>query len=307
MNNKNEKTNLRGFDQLRFVIAIILLIAAGLKAHQLATTPIPPSVQGSIFTPLLTILNNRWLLMIVVEVEILFALILFSGVLQQLTWLISQLCFTTFFIVSIIKGLSGENSCGCFGIVTVNPWITATIDIILVVLLAIFREPIKFNFILLTPERKKLTLVLVIWSFLAVPNLLAMNSLKQQSHPTLGIEFTGPDGKRMIQLEPETWIGKEFPLTPRFKQTANYKMLMQGTWTIILIHTECKKCLQLISDIEKQNNKNVAIIEIPSEQFSGSIKTYFPYFKLDENNGWYVTTPLVIELSDGICVSANEP
>ena len=69
MNNKNEKTNLRGFDQLRFVIAIILLIAAGLKAHQLATTPIPPSVQGSIFTPLLTILNNRWLLMIVVEVR----------------------------------------------------------------------------------------------------------------------------------------------------------------------------------------------------------------------------------------------
>jgi hypothetical protein len=81
MSNKREKTNLEGFTQLRFIIAIILIIAACLKAYQLATTPIPPPVQGSIFTPLLAILSNRWLLMIIVELEILFALILFSGVL----------------------------------------------------------------------------------------------------------------------------------------------------------------------------------------------------------------------------------
>ena len=42
-----------GFTQLRFVIAAVLLIAAGLKAQQLATTPLPPVVQGSMFTPLL--------------------------------------------------------------------------------------------------------------------------------------------------------------------------------------------------------------------------------------------------------------
>jgi hypothetical protein len=307
MNNKREKTNRVGFSQLRFVIAVILLIAAGLKAHQLATTPVPPPVQESIFTPLLAILSNRWLLMIVVEAEILFALILFSGVLLRLTWFISLICFVAFSIVSIMKGLSGESSCGCFGVVTLNPWITVLMDLIIVILLIIFREPFKINFGFSTSVCKKLTLPLLIWLFLAIPILVAMNSLKQQSHPILGIEFTSPDGKRMIQLEPENWVGKEFPLVSRLNQNVNYTMLMQGTWTIILIHTDCPKCLQLVSNMEEQNDKNIAIIEIPSDTVSLPIKTLFPYFKLDESNAWYVTTPFIIKLSDGICVSTREP
>ncbi|MDR2346341.1 MAG: hypothetical protein LBE18_09770 [Planctomycetaceae bacterium] len=156
MSNKREKTNLGGFTQLRFIIAIILIIAAGLKTYQLATAPIPPPVQGSIFTPLLVILSKRWLLMIIVELEILFALILFSGILRQLTWFISLLCFTSFSIISIIKGLSGESSCGCFGVVAVNPWITVLMDLIIVILLIVFSEPIKINFKLSLSIRKKI-------------------------------------------------------------------------------------------------------------------------------------------------------
>jgi hypothetical protein len=308
MNNSREKTNNLGFGRLRFIIAIILLIAAGLKAHQLATTPIPPPVQGSLFTPLLVMLSHRWLLMIIVEAEILFALILFSGILRQLTWLVSLLCFIAFSAVTTMKWLSGESSCGCFGVVTVPPIIMGIIDLIIVILLVVFREPFKTgDFKLSTKVDKKLGFVILIWLSLAIPVFLAMNSLQQSSHPTLGIEFTSPDGKRMIQLEPENWVGKKFPLTSRFEQTANYEMLLQGTWMIILIHTECQKCLQVISSMEKQNHKNIAIIEIPSDTVSPPIKTDFPYFKLDENNSWYITTPTIIKLSDGICVSASEP
>jgi hypothetical protein len=35
-----------GFAQLRFVVAAILLLAAGLKAWQLATAPLPPVVHA---------------------------------------------------------------------------------------------------------------------------------------------------------------------------------------------------------------------------------------------------------------------
>jgi hypothetical protein len=273
----------------------------------LATAPLPPPVQGSIFTPLLELLNNRGLLIFVVEIEILFALVLFSGIQQQWTWLISLLCFTIFSAISIMKGLSGESSCGCFGVVTVNPWITASFDIIIVILLAFFREPFKLNFGLSIPDRKKLAIVLTVWFFLAVPTLFVMFSLKRQVHATLGTEFTGPDGNRMILLEPENWIGKEFPLASRFVQPADYEMLKQGEWSVILIHADCPKCLQLLSEMNGQINKNVAIIEIPSGSNSKVPKTDFPYFKLDENNGWFVTTPFVVKLSDWICVSANEP
>lgn len=111
----------------------------------------------------------------------------------------------------------------------------------------------------------------------------------------------------MILLEPENWIGKEFPLASRFVQSADYEMLKQGEWSIILIHADCPKCLQLLSNLDRQVDKNVVIVEIPSGSNSVSSKTDFPYFKLDENNRWFVTTPFVVKLSDWICVSANEP
>jgi hypothetical protein len=306
MNNEKEKTMRFGFSQLRFIIAVILLFAASLKAYQLATVPLPPLVHGSIFTPFLEILNNRGLLMFVVETEILFALLLLSEVWRQWTWLISLFCFVAFFIVSVMKGLSGESSCGCFGIVTVNPWITALYDTIIVIILVVFREPINFDFKLSILNRKKLIIVLMLWFVLAIPVLFAMLSLKQQPHATLGTEFISFDDKPMIVLKPETWISKQFPLTTRFVQQINIEILEKGNWTVILIHNDCPKCLQLISDLER-TAENIAIVEIPSGSTAVSLKTPFPYFKLDENNDWFVTTPYIVKLSDGICVSVNEP
>ena len=69
-----------GFTQFRFVVAAILLLAAGLKAWQLSTAPLPPVVQGSVFTPLLELLNDRYFLMAVIVGEILFVLVLIAGI-----------------------------------------------------------------------------------------------------------------------------------------------------------------------------------------------------------------------------------
>jgi hypothetical protein len=76
-----------GFAQFRFVVAGILLLAAGLKAYQLATVPLPPVVQGSVFTPLLELLNDCYFQMVVVVGEILFALVLVAGLCRAWTWL----------------------------------------------------------------------------------------------------------------------------------------------------------------------------------------------------------------------------
>ena len=67
------------FAQFRFGVAAILLLAAGLKAYQLATAPLPPVVQASMFTPLLELLNDRYFQMAVVVGEILFALVLIAN------------------------------------------------------------------------------------------------------------------------------------------------------------------------------------------------------------------------------------
>ncbi|MDR1269674.1 MAG: hypothetical protein LBK82_09120 [Planctomycetaceae bacterium] len=309
MNSEKEKTSFFGFGQLRFVIGTILFLAAGLKAYQLSTVPLPPPVQNSVFTPLLEFLNNRYLLMFVVESEILFALFLFSGIGRQWTWFFSLVGFFAFLIVSAIKGLSGENSCGCFGVVTINPWITATFDLIIVILLIIFREHCPFNLNLRLNlskwEKQKFLLIAVIWIVLAVPALLSMLSLKQV-HAILGTEMTTSAGTKKIVLEPATWKGKEFPLIARFTQPADGEILKQGTWTILLIHSDCPKCRKLISDKENQNNTNIALVEIPSSSTEDLPKISFPVFKLDENNEWFAVTPCIIVITDGICVSITE-
>jgi hypothetical protein len=39
----------------------------------------------------------------------------------------------------------------------------------------------------------------------------------------------------MIMLEPEKWIGKEFPLISRFTEPEGSEVLQQGTWHVLLI------------------------------------------------------------------------
>ncbi len=280
-----------GFAQLRFGVAAILLFAAGLKAYQIATAPLPPTVQNSIFTPLLELLNNRHLLMAVVVGEMLFAAILASGVWRQWTWLLSVLGFLAFTIISLMKALSGESSCGCFGAIAINPWITMTFDLVIVALLAVFRERPSWDFKLIPADRKKLAVAFAIWLLLAGPALFAMLSLKQTAHASLGTEFTGPDGKPMILLEPETWIGKELPLISRFIQPNDSDQLKQGEWNLLLIHTDCPKCLQMLADLEAKQAEGVAIVVVPFHANERPPQTPFPLFTLDTQNAWFVTTP----------------
>jgi len=292
-----------GFTHFRFVIAAVLLLAAGLKAWQLATAPLPPVVQGTIFTPLLELLNDRHFQMLVVVGEILFALILIADLWRSWMWLLSLLGFTAFTLISVIKGLSGETSCGCFGTVTVNPWITAAFDAAIVGLLLVFRERIGWTLPVL--DKKKVLVVLLIWLALAAPAMYWMLSLKQQPHATLGTEFVRPDAKRMIHLEPEKWIGKEFPLIARFAEPEGSEILRQGTWNVVLVQPNCPDCITKMAELERTKPENVAIVVIPSGSGKKVLQTSFPTFVLDRQNDWFAETPRVIKLSEGICIAVE--
>jgi len=306
MNEETKSAKRFGFTQFRFVVAAILLLAAGLKAYQLATAPLPPVVQGSVFTPMLELLNDRYFQMAVVVGEILFALILIAGLWLQYTWLLSLLGFSVFTLVSLMKGLSGETSCGCFGTVTVNPWITMVFDMVIVACLVVFRERLDWSFPPL--DRKKVLAVLVAWLVLAGPALLFMLSLKSQPHATLGTQFTAPDGRVMILLEPEKWIGKEFPLISRFVEPEGSEVLLTGTWQVLLVQPDCSECHQKMTELESHTPRpeNVAIVVIPSRSGDKILQTSFPTFVLDRKNDWFVTTPVVVKLVDGICVEIGE-
>jgi len=65
---------------------------------------------------------------------------LLCGLFRKAGWLLGLISFGGFIIVTAGKVISGAESCGCFGTVTVDPLITLlTMDVPLFVLLAIFR------------------------------------------------------------------------------------------------------------------------------------------------------------------------
>jgi len=302
----NEGKKRFGFAQFRFVIAGVLLLAAGLKAYQLATAPLPPVVQGSVFTPLLELLNDRYFLMATVVGEILFALVLIAGIWLQWTWLLSLLGFAAFTLVSLMKGLSGETSCGCFGTVSVNPWITATFDAAIVGLLVLFRERIDWTFPAL--DKKKVLAVLVAWLALAGLALSAMLSLKEQPHATLGTEFVGADGRITIMLESNMWVGKEFPLWDRVDNKSR-QMLEKGEWNIVISRKQCEECKQLIERLGTA--VPLALLELDDGSMSITASSDFlsmvsvtGILKIDPN--WVLLTPSLIKCRDGVCVSVGK-
>ena len=113
-----EAARRTGYDVVRIVLGIVLLSAAVLKGHQLATEPV---AETSLFT-------SRWFLIGVVEFELFFGLWLLCGLYPRRTWAAALLCFGGFACVSLYKALSGEVTCGCFGTVPVNPWYAVVFD-----------------------------------------------------------------------------------------------------------------------------------------------------------------------------------
>jgi hypothetical protein len=65
---------------------------------------------------------------------------LLSSLLKKAAWLAAISCFSLFSAVTFYKAITGYASCGCFGSVHVNPWITLfAIDLPAVIALAVFR------------------------------------------------------------------------------------------------------------------------------------------------------------------------
>ena len=96
------------------LLGILLVVAAVLKGWQLLTEPM---ANNDIWT-------NRIFLILTVEFEIALGIWLLSGLFKKAAWMATISCFSLFSFVSLYKGLAGAESCGCFGSVHVNPWIT---------------------------------------------------------------------------------------------------------------------------------------------------------------------------------------
>jgi len=108
----------------------LLVTAALLKGHELFTLPVANK----------DLWSYRPFLIFQAECELALGLWLLSGLWKRWAWRISLLCFGLFCGVTLYKALTGAASCGCFGQIQLNPWITLlAIDVPAVLMLLLFR------------------------------------------------------------------------------------------------------------------------------------------------------------------------
>jgi len=203
-------------------------------------------------------------------------------------------CFIVFSLVTLYKALSGADSCGCFGSVHVNPWITLlVIDLPAVVALAIFRprsvttgQPLST----LAPGRLKRSLDMIRISLVAIllAATTAVLALNEPQKTTFTYEV----------LEPETWIGKRLPILGHISIG---KQLEKGNWLVLFYHHDCPDCQEAIQQYEhrKRNRLKIAFIEVPP--YGQNIVDMSPdatIGKLSDQKEWFIATPTVVLLED---------
>ncbi|MDR2171773.1 MAG: hypothetical protein LBP59_16640 [Planctomycetaceae bacterium] len=277
---------------VRFFVALILLVAAGLKAHQLATTP---SLGDGL-------LHARWFNIFVVEFELFFGIWLIFGLLPKLSWLASVGLFSMLSVISFYKAaILKETSCGCFGATEINPWFTTVLDLMIVLILVVFRpKEIIFklqNFFMELGNFKRFRLVIIFvltWFLVTVPITFILVSAKFETFTSNSV-LNGHE--KSIVIEPSQWIGKDFPLSQFLEDTVVDKVV-KGEQNIVLFNFDCEECKRVVENIH--NKSSYIFIAIPSEKNNKVLFDLPEYSMLPDKYQWWADTPIIIVLENGI-------
>lgn len=292
-------------DAVRFAVAAILLTAAVLKTHQLATEP----VRGT------GLLESRWLLIGVVQFELSLGFWLASGLAIRSAWWVALATFSLFAVVAGAKSLAGDATCGCFGRVPTSPWLALLIDVSAVLALCRVRpalppscrrtglsspgaRPAGAN-----PDRSLTVLgrsriwLAGVWSATAI--LLAAGTIHgARADPLTAI------GERIgdtVIVLPERMLGKQFHLGKHIDIGAQ---LANGRWVVVLYRTGCPDCHRTMSHLVDRRGKWFRDVRIAFILVSGSSPVAPQAFgeiswgRLAEDVHWALETPLVVEIEN---------
>jgi thiol-disulfide isomerase/thioredoxin len=278
------------------VAGAILIIASVLKIYQLLTEPI---ISAGFW--------ESWeFFLIQIPLELGLGIWLLSGLFRKAAWVVALLAFGIFIIVTLQKGLTGEKSCGCFGPVEVDPWITLScIDITLFLGLLIFRPK---GAKLLPPPWPRAAHFFGV----AIPTFILMAVII----PVLIFNKPPDKTNRYEVVRPEKQAGEEWSM---LKHIDIAESLRSGITVVLLYHDDCPDCREAIPLYDRISRElltggegliQIAFVEIPpyGSQEDSPIPPDTPCLtgRLDASKKWYITTPLIVATVDGSVVKAWE-
>ena len=284
-------------------VGVILLSAGGMGAYQNLTSPIMPSGLKGLpgFEPALI----GW--------EIFLGLWLISGALPVAARQIAISCFGVFACYAFYEAVSGRADCGCFGQVHVNPWFTFILDVAIVLALAFLAKAGGQNAARSLWSKRKWPVAVAAGIGLAVGGAAAL------WHPKVVSAANGvatADSGKLVILEPHHWLGHRLPVLRDIAAQGSGKALGNrisvGQWTVMFYHASCDECRATIPVYEQLAQQetlsgkraHVALVRVPTGSGAstrGLFHSDLPlHATLDAGHQWFATTPIVVELRDGI-------
>jgi thiol-disulfide isomerase/thioredoxin len=283
------------------VTGLVLIVASVLKIHQLLTEPI---ISKGFW--------ESWLFFVIqIPLELGLGIWLICGLFRKAAWMLAVLAFGLFILVTLHKGLIGAESCGCFGQVKVNPWITLlAIDTPLFLGLVIFR-PLRLK--LLPPPWPKAAHFFGV----AIPTFIAFSVIM----PVLVFNKPADKTDKYEVVKPEEWIKEEKQSReewPMFKHIDIADSLRAGLVIVVFYSNSCETCHEAIPLYDKTcreqagnaDSLRFAFIEIPPYASAKDdivpVGTPCLRGRLDSSKKWYIQTPLVVVMADGVVVKSWE-
>ena len=276
------------------VIGLVLLVASGFKAYELATEPL---VEKNFWT-------SRGILIGVVEFELALGLWLLSGYRSEQGRFMALGAFGVFSLFTLARAINGEASCGCFGKVSVNPWYTLSFD--LAALVALTWRQTGAVFAVTGSQHFRAMAALFIFLIVGVPAGIIMTTFRMARVTDEG-DIIGKG--RVVLLEPENWTGRRFPLR---KYVDIGDVLMHGRWIVLLYRHDCSKCQEEAPKFRQRARAmagyltapRVALIEMPPYGNDDSLSIFtaseYRMGHLSNVNDWFVKTPATLYLVDGV-------
>ena len=310
------------------VAGAFLVVAAVLKSQQLLTEPI--------------ISKGFWesweFFVIQIPLEMGLGIWLLCGLFRKAGWLLAAIAFGGFIGITGYKAITGAASCGCFGTVHVNPWITLlVIDVPLFVLLLIF-QPSGYKLFPPPWPSARHFFGVAIPTFILLPAVVLILVFNKPPDKTDEYEVVKPQEwvvvKPVIKPEIKPEINQppsaNQPVEPNNKQQAAVKSddkewpllksidiadsLRSGIVVVLLYHYDCPECREAIPKYDQMchdlagNEESIkfAFVEIPpyGTEKDNPIPpgTLCMTGKLDSHKKWIFETPVVVIIRDGLVV-----
>lgn len=272
------------FRVVEILLAGVLLVAAVLKT-------IDPLVHLSPWYTLPTVL-----------IELSLATWLISGVHPRYSWLAATVLFGVFSCVAAMKLLSGVSDCGCFGAARVSPWIALSIDICALIALCMCFPATQC----LPRSRTPLWKLCLVAAYA----LFALYVIARFSSTTTAGDVLAQGITRFadnVVVDPDSWIGQRCPLIEYVDIGVE---LGANRWLVLLYHYDCPRCEDTVRRLKADAKTPVAMVSVPPHGIGKDMMTgtdSVTFGNLRDEVSWFVETPAVLILNNGIVESVYSP